>query len=72
MVLCQCLLSMDITIRELYTLEWGDINLKNGTIVISKIYYKRLTVLITANIEEGNKSVRSNQWLIKTNPITKR
>ncbi len=63
---------MDITIRELYTLEWGDINLKNGTIVISKIYYKRLTVLITANIEEGNKSVRSNQWLIKTKPITKR
>lgn len=63
---------MDITIRELYTLEWGDINLKNGTIVISKIYYKRLTVLIIAKIEEGNKSVRSNQWLIKTKPITKR
>ncbi len=72
MVFYQCLLSMDITIRELYTLEWGDINLKNGTIVISKIYYKRLTVLITAKIEEGNKSVRSNQWLIKTKPITKR
>lgn len=72
MVFYQCLLSMDITIRELYTLEWGDINLKNGTIVISKIYYKRLTVLIIAKIEEGNKSVRSNQWLIKTKPITKR
>ncbi|HEP5526336.1 TPA: site-specific integrase [Streptococcus pyogenes] len=53
-VLYQLLLSTGLRIGEACALEWGDIDLENGTIAINKTYNKNLKFLSTAKTQSGN------------------
>nr|WP_194106210.1 site-specific integrase [Streptococcus pyogenes] len=56
-VLYQLLLSTGLRIGEACALEWGDIDLENGTIAINKTYNKNLKFLSTAKTQSGNRVI---------------
>ncbi|VGU92293.1 DNA integration/recombination/inversion protein [Streptococcus pyogenes] len=56
-VLYQLLLSTGLRIGEACALEWGDIDLENGTIAINKTYNKNLKFFSTAKTQSGNRVI---------------
>ncbi|HFS8632966.1 TPA: tyrosine-type recombinase/integrase [Streptococcus pyogenes] len=65
-VLYQLLLSTGLRIGEACALEWGDIDLKKGTITINKTYNKNLKFLSTAKTQSGNRVISIDQKTIRS------
>ncbi|MGT2744515.1 tyrosine-type recombinase/integrase [Streptococcus phocae subsp. phocae] len=64
-VLYQLLLSTGIRIGEACALEWGDIDLENGTITINKTYNKNLKFLSTTKTQSGNRMISVDQKTVR-------
>ncbi|HEP1523030.1 TPA: site-specific integrase [Streptococcus pyogenes] len=65
-VLYQLLLSTGLRIGEACALEWGDIDLKNGTITINKTYNKNLKFLSTAKTQSGNRVISVDKKTLRS------
>ncbi|MDY2964332.1 site-specific integrase [Streptococcus dysgalactiae] len=65
-VLYQLLLSTGLRIGEVCALEWGDIDLENGTIAINKTYNKNLKFLSTTKTQSGNRVISIDQKTIRS------
>ncbi|HES2155236.1 TPA: tyrosine-type recombinase/integrase [Streptococcus pyogenes] len=65
-VLYQLLLSTGLRIGEACALEWGDIDLENGTIAINKTYNKNLKFLSTAKTQSGNRVVSVDKKTLRS------
>lgn len=65
-VLYQLLLSTGLRIGEACALEWGDIDLENGTIAINKTYNKNLKFLSTAKTQSGNRVISVDKKTLRS------
>lgn len=65
-VLYQLLLSTGLRIGEACALEWGDIDLENGTIAINKTYNKNLKFLSTAKTQSGNRVISVDKKILRS------
>ncbi|HGP5342274.1 TPA: tyrosine-type recombinase/integrase [Streptococcus pyogenes] len=65
-VLYQLLLSTGLRIGEACALEWGDIDLENGTIAINKTYNKNLKFLSTAKTQSGNRMISVDKKTLRS------
>ncbi|HHJ7479595.1 TPA: tyrosine-type recombinase/integrase [Streptococcus pyogenes] len=65
-VLYQLLLSTGLRIGEACALEWGDIDLENGTIAINKTYNKNLKFLSTAKTQPGNRVISVDKKTLRS------
>lgn len=65
-VLYQLLLSTGLRTGEACALEWGDIDLENGTIAINKTYNKNLKFLSTAKTQSGNRVISVDKKTLRS------
>ncbi|HGI1213954.1 TPA: tyrosine-type recombinase/integrase [Streptococcus pyogenes] len=65
-VIYQLLLSTGLRIGEACALEWGDIDLENGTIAINKTYNKNLKFLSTAKTQSGNRVISVDKKTLRS------
>ncbi|HEP6034045.1 TPA: tyrosine-type recombinase/integrase [Streptococcus pyogenes] len=65
-VLYQLLLSTGLRIGEACALDWGDIDLENGTIAINKTYNKNLKFLSTAKTQSGNRVISVDKKTLRS------
>ncbi|HGI1020915.1 TPA: tyrosine-type recombinase/integrase [Streptococcus pyogenes] len=65
-VLYQLLLSTGLRIGEACALEWGDIDLENGTIAINKTYNKNLKFLSTAKTQSGDRVISVDKKTLRS------